>query len=79
MTDTLTKPFISANHLLLEGISWLQFQQIETAFNSIAGIRFIYLDNLLEIMTLSPEHEEAKCLLRALLEAYLREKNIRWV
>lgn len=78
MAVTLTKTLTSENHLLLQGISWSQFQQIETAFQEIAGIRFIYFDGLLEIMTLTSEHEETKSLLRALLEAYLREKNIRF-
>jgi Uma2 family endonuclease len=78
MTAILTQSLTSDTYILLHSISWSQFQQIETAFNNIAGVRFIYLDNVLEIMTLSPEHEEAKCLLRALLEAYLRENNIRF-
>jgi Uma2 family endonuclease len=38
----------------------------------------IDLDNVLEIMTLSPEHEETKSTVRVLLEAYLREIGLRF-
>jgi Uma2 family endonuclease len=59
-------------------IGWPQFQSIEAGFQDVAGIRFIYLDGILDIMTLSPEHEEYKKTLGMLLEAYLRESGIRF-
>ena len=40
--------------LVFSDISWAQFDAIATAFNEIAGVRLTYLDNVLEIMTLSP-------------------------
>ena len=59
--------------LVFFNINWLQFKTIEEAFNNILGVRLVYLDNVLEIMNLSPEHEETKSTISALLEAYLRE------
>jgi Uma2 family endonuclease len=41
-------------------LSWEQFEQIEKSFESIAGVKFRYLDEALEIMTISPEHEDFK-------------------
>jgi hypothetical protein len=38
--------------LALSGVSWSKFEKIEAAFYDIAGVRFIYLDGVLEIMTL---------------------------
>ena len=64
--------------LVFSNISWPQFDAIAMAFNEIAGVRLTYLDNVLEIMTLSPEHEETKSTIRVLLEAYLREMGIRF-
>ena len=78
MTTVLDSTRTEESYLILAGISWTQFEAIEAAFAEIAGVRFVYLDNILQIMTLSPEHEDTKGTIRALLEAYLREKNIRF-
>lgn len=78
MTVTFETPKSQAANLVLSGISWSQFETIETAFSDIAGVRFIYLDGLLEIMTISPEHEDFKGTIRLLLEAYMREQGIRF-
>lgn len=64
--------------LVFWNISWSQFKAIQAAFADIAGVRLVYLDGVLEIMTLSPEHEETKSIIRALLEAYLRQAGIRF-
>ncbi len=32
------------NNLLLYGLTWEQFKSLENAFNSISGIRLIYLE-----------------------------------
>ncbi len=71
-------PKINNNNLLLYGITWQQFKELEKTFNSIAGVRLIYLDGVLQIMILGIEHEETKCILGTLLEAYMRAKNIRF-
>jgi Uma2 family endonuclease len=79
MTITLEKPREQNNHLVLTGISWSKFEQIETAFQDIEGVRFIYLDEELEIiMNVSREHEHAKRLIGNLLETYMRQKGIRF-
>jgi Uma2 family endonuclease len=59
-------------------VSWQQYEEIDHAFESVAGVKFRYLDGTLEIMTISPEHEDFKATIRMLLEAYLRLKRIRF-
>ncbi|MBK1990946.1 Uma2 family endonuclease, partial [Sphaerospermopsis aphanizomenoides BCCUSP55] len=79
MTTTLEKNIEPNNHLVLTGISWEKFEQIQTTFQGIEGIRFIYLDGDLEIiMNLGKEHEYYKRTISLLLEAYFREKGIRF-
>lgn len=78
MTQTAVKNSVTDSCLTLRGVSWSQFESLEAAFESVGGIKFAYLDGILEIMTVSPEHEETKSTLSVLLEAYLREKSIRF-
>jgi Uma2 family endonuclease len=79
MTTTLEKAIAPNNHLVLTGITWEKFEQIETSFQGIEGVRFIYLDGELEIiMNLGKEHEYYKSTISLLLEAYFREKGIRF-
>ncbi len=79
MTTILEKAIVPNNHLVLTGITWEKFEQIETTFQDIEGVRFIYLDGDLEIiMNLGKEHEYYKRTISLLLEAYLREKGIRF-
>lgn len=59
-------------------VSWQQYEEIDKAFESIPGVKFRYLDGILEFMTISPENEDFKTTLRMLLEAYLRAKRIRF-
>ena len=63
---------------IIPQVSFEQYEAIEQAFDTIPGVKFCYLDNSLEIMTISPEHEDFKATLRMLLEAYLRVKRIRF-
>jgi Uma2 family endonuclease len=78
MTIALSETQTQDNCLTLSGISWEQLKTLEMVFEKIAGIRLIYLDSILDIMTLSAEHEEYKCTLRALVEAYMRTNKIRF-
>lgn len=64
--------------LVFPGVNWSQLETIEAAFANIAGVKFVYLDGILEIVTVSHEHEDTKGTIRALLEAYLRESRIRF-
>jgi Uma2 family endonuclease len=79
MTTLLTTPQTQTNKLVLDRISWEKFEQIETTFKDIEGVRFIYLDGELEIiMSPSQAHEDAKSTIGLLLEAYMRAKKIRF-
>lgn len=78
MPATVSQPDTQESCLTFYGISWSQLQAIETAFENVAGVRFTYLDKTLEIRTNSPEHEDAKSTISLLIEAYMREKGIRF-
>lgn len=78
MIQIVAKNSVTDSCLTLREVSWSQFESLEAAFESVGGIKFAYLDGILEIMTVSPEHEETKSTLSVLLEAYLREKSIRF-
>jgi Uma2 family endonuclease len=79
MTTLLETVKTQPSKLVLDGISWEKFEQIETTFQDIEGVRFIYLDGELEIiMSPSKAHEDAKSTIGLLLEAYMRAKKIRF-
>jgi Uma2 family endonuclease len=78
MIQTAVKNSTIDSCLTLKGVSWSEFESLEAAFESFGGIKLAYLDGILEIMTVSPEHEETKGTLRALLEAYMRKRGIRF-
>lgn len=78
MVMAITNNISTANKLVLNSISWEKFKQIETIFQDINEVRFIYLDGDLEIMILGKEHEYYKRTITLLLDAYLRYKNIRF-
>ncbi len=78
MIQTVVKNSVTDSCLTLREVSWSQFESLEAAFESVGGIKFAYLDGILEIMTVSPEHEESKSTIGLLIEAYLREKGIRF-
>jgi Uma2 family endonuclease len=79
MIALLEKPQTQPNKLVLNWISWEKFEQIESTFQDIEGVRIIYLDGELEIvMSPSQAHEDAKSTIGILLEAYLRAKKIRF-
>jgi Uma2 family endonuclease len=63
---------------IFPNVSWEQFEAIEQSFESIVGVKFAYLDGTLEIMTISPEHEDTLSTIVRLLEVYLDEKDIRF-
>lgn len=78
MAVTISQPENQERCLTFYGISWSKLEAIEAAFENVAGVRFTYLDGILEIMTVSPEHEETKSTIGLLLEAYMRQKGIRF-
>lgn len=78
MTTTLPQSPRKKEAQVIPRLSWEQFEQIEKSFEPIAGVKFRYLDGALEIMTISPEHEDFKSTIALLIEAYLRVKRIRF-
>jgi Uma2 family endonuclease len=63
---------------IFPNVSWESFELIEQSFEGIVGVKFAYLDGTLEIMTISPEHEDYQGNIRALVEAYMRILGIRF-
>ncbi len=83
----MTTPAIHqpANQPLVEGIStlydisWEKFKTIEATLDGNKRVRLAYLHGVLEIMSpIGSEHESVKSTLGLLLEAYMREKRIRF-
>lgn len=63
----------------LYGISWKKFKAIEAQLEDNRDVRLFYLSGVLEIMSpIGEEHEYIKRTLGLLLEAYMREKGIRF-
>jgi len=81
MTTTQSTP----SQPLVEGLStlfnvtWEQFQTIDATLDRSQGVKLSYLNGTLEIMSpIGFEHESVKSTLGLLLEAYMREKCIRF-
>jgi len=58
--------------------SWQQFLDLEVWLGDRRGLRIVYLDGNIELMTLGETHESTKGILRFLLEVYFVEKNLRF-
>lgn len=77
----LDKPFPPTEEKLvtLYGISWEQFKGIAAQLKDNRDVRLSYLSGILEIMSpIGEKHEEVKSTLSLLLDAYMREKGIRF-
>jgi Uma2 family endonuclease len=65
--------------LTLYGITWEKFKAIEAQLEDNRDVRLSYLSGVLEIMSpIGGEHEYIKRTLGLLLEAYMKEKGIRF-
>jgi Uma2 family endonuclease len=63
----------------LHDISWEQFKAIEAQLQNNRGVRLTYLSGVMEIMSpIGGRHERVKRTLGLLLEAYMRERGIRF-
>jgi Uma2 family endonuclease len=63
----------------LYGISWEKFKAIEAQLEENRDVKLSYLSGVLEIMSpIGEEHEDIKSTLGLLLEAYMKEKGIRF-
>lgn len=79
LLDKTTLETIPGTCLTLHGVSWEQFEAIEAVLADFTEIRLTYLDGILDIMSpLTDEHEDSKCTINLLLEAYLRSINMRF-
>ncbi len=73
-----THPPSPEQRLLLRGILWHQFKAIQANLESLPGVRLAYFHGSLEVMTLSPEHEDLKSLIGSLVEFYLMAAGLRY-
>ena len=76
MTQTLDRP--KDQRLVHSGISWQQFQSIQTGFADSPGIRLYYYRGEVEILAVSQDHEIFSGLIALLLGIYLVEKEIEF-
>jgi Uma2 family endonuclease len=77
--DELTKlvtPALAEPRIPLYGVSWEQYEAMIAAVGSRPQLRMTYLEGLLEIMTISAEHEMLKKMIARLIEIYALEKDI---
>ena len=64
--------------VLLEDISWQEFEAILNELGEHRGNRVAYSQRTLEIMAPLPEHERAKVIIGDLLKALLDELDLNW-
>ncbi|MFM2432998.1 MAG: hypothetical protein RLZZ511_4212 [Cyanobacteriota bacterium] len=67
-----------ANPIVLSNVTWEQLEQLDVLLAD-TGARLTYIDGILEIMAPpSAAHEEPKSTVGSLVEAFLRENDIRF-
>ena len=72
------QPLVEKN-VTISGVTWKQFKTIEAQLENNPTVKLTYLAGVLEIMSpIGPLHEYVKRTLNLLLEAYMREKGIRF-
>ncbi len=72
----LVTPSLAEPRIPLHGVTWEQYEAMVTAVGSRPRLRMTYLEGLLEIMTISAEHEMLKKMIARLIEIYALEKDI---
>ncbi|MBI4583005.1 MAG: Uma2 family endonuclease [Planctomycetes bacterium] len=75
-TTILSRPGHEGGYVLLENISWETYEALLGDLGEHPGKRIFYDHGLLEIMTLSPEHEWIKRLIGRFIELLTLELNI---
>ncbi|MEQ8461999.1 Uma2 family endonuclease [Coleofasciculus sp. E1-EBD-02] len=79
LLDKQPQPPLAEKLVTLHDITWEQFKAIETQLQNNQGVRLTYLSGVMEIMSpIGAFHENIKSTLSLLLEAYMREKRIRF-
>ncbi len=69
---------LPGERLILEDISWQEFETILIELGEHRGSRVAYIQGLLEIMVPLPEHEKAKVIIGDLVKILLDELNLNW-
>jgi Uma2 family endonuclease len=64
--------------VLLEDISWQEFEAILNELGEHRGSRVAYSQGTLEIMVPLPEHERAKVIIGDLVKILLDELDLNW-
>jgi Uma2 family endonuclease len=78
LLDKPASESVQESYVVLHDVSWEKFEAIDLALEG-TGARLTYLDGTLEIMSPPSEaHEDSKSNVSILLDAYLREKGIRF-
>jgi Uma2 family endonuclease len=72
----LVTPALAEPRIPLHGVTWEQYEAMIAAVGSRPRLRMTYLEGLLEIMTISAEHEMLKKMIARLIEIYALEKEI---
>ena len=78
MTTQLVQPPKPKQAKVVHDLTWEQLEEIDRSLEDFSGVRLAYLDGTLEIMPISPEHEDFKSTIARLLETYLDEAGIRF-
>lgn len=72
--ETIGEP----NPIILYNVTWEQLEQLDIILAD-TGARLTYIDGILEIMSPPSEaHEEPKSTVSSIVEAFLRERDIRF-
>jgi Uma2 family endonuclease len=58
--------------------SWQQMKTVEETLSNFSGVRLSYANGIIELMTLSPEHETLKCVLGILLATFFVANDINF-
>jgi len=66
------------HQLMLEDVSWQQFENILTELGESRAARLSYSNGLLEIMVPLPEHEKAKEIIGDMVKILLSERGINY-
>jgi Uma2 family endonuclease len=74
--EKLISPAIAEPRISLGGVTWQQYESLIEVFGDRPRLRLSYLEETLEIMTNSPEHEMIKTLIGRLIETYALETDI---
>ncbi len=69
-------PAVIEPRITLAGVSWQQYENLIATLSPRPRLRMTYLEETLELMTISPEHEMIKTMIARLLYAYADEMNI---